>query len=260
MKLQLMCLLGHAVQLVFPIVSAENYVVPKPQIRLLHPKGFRVSIPDTEGIELFAFHGNINKPMEGLEAGQFSKDILKKRKNEWVFKDRRTQLKDGDVIYYWLFVIKDRLGYRYDDGQFHVKDSSDPSQWFHPISSTVSSEIKPSDPRCQLLLNINEKVGDLESQIEKLQENSSILRKLIEKNEELSVELKFQGVLPPYEDASYSAQVIIDGKLGLKVPVNNATWDSDSSITFRVANLDEKVQIISAARKQLNRSKIKLIY
>lgn len=97
----------------------RDYQVPEPTFEVFS-SGFRVSVPHEEGVELFAFHGNINRPMEGLEAGQFSKDILKVKDDRWVFEDKRTKLKKGDVIYYWLFVIREGLGYRYDDGEFVV--------------------------------------------------------------------------------------------------------------------------------------------
>lgn len=105
------------------LASAEHdqglYQVPDPTI-VTHPRGFEVSIPDDDGVQLFAFHGNINKPLEGWAAGTFSRDVLKKTKDRWVFKDKRTRLHPGDTIYYWLFVIKDNLGYRYDDGVYTV--------------------------------------------------------------------------------------------------------------------------------------------
>lgn len=91
------------------------YVVPKARIDVLHPKGFQVSIPDTPGIQLFAFHGNLNSPMEGLESGQFSADILKHKNGRWTFKNLKHEIKVGDVLYYWLYVQKDSLGYRRDD-------------------------------------------------------------------------------------------------------------------------------------------------
>lgn len=93
----------------------DAYELPEPTIEVLKPKGLRVSIPDEEGVQLFAFHGNVNKEMDGLEAGDMSKDILKKRNGRWVFEERKLRLKKGDTVYYWLFVIKDGLGYRLDD-------------------------------------------------------------------------------------------------------------------------------------------------
>lgn len=96
-----------------PFVLA--YTVPKARIEVLHPKGFSVSIPDTPGIQMFAFHGNLNSPMEGLENGQFSADVLKHKNGRWTFANRKHEIKSGDVLYYWLYVQKDSLGYRRDD-------------------------------------------------------------------------------------------------------------------------------------------------
>lgn len=95
--------------------SSQVYMVPKARIEVLHPKGFTVSIPDAQGIQLYAFHGNLNQEMDGLEAGQFSQDILKSRSGRWVFTNRKHEIKPGDILYYWLYVQKDSLGYRRDD-------------------------------------------------------------------------------------------------------------------------------------------------
>lgn len=53
--------------------------------------------------------------MEGLENGQFSADILKHKNGRWTFTNRKHEIKPGDVLYYWLYVQKDSLGYRRDD-------------------------------------------------------------------------------------------------------------------------------------------------
>ncbi|XP_049862094.1 uncharacterized protein LOC126355748 [Schistocerca gregaria] len=88
------------------------YSVPPPVIEALSPRGLRISIPDELGVELFAVHANINKPMGLLEAGQISVDITKPKAGRWVYEDRRVRLKPGDVINYWLYVQADGLGYR----------------------------------------------------------------------------------------------------------------------------------------------------
>lgn len=100
-----------------PLIKCQ-YEVPEPTIEVLKPKGFRVSIPDEEGISLFAFHGNVNREMDGLEAGDMSKDILRKRDGRWTFFEKKLKLKKGDTVYFWLFVIRDGLGYRLDDASF----------------------------------------------------------------------------------------------------------------------------------------------
>lgn len=99
----------------FNIVFASTYVVPKARVEVLHPKGFQLSIPDIPGIQMFAFHGNLNSPMEGLENGQFSADILKPKNGRWTFTNRKHEIKVGDMLFYWLYVQKDSLGYRRDD-------------------------------------------------------------------------------------------------------------------------------------------------
>lgn len=101
------------------LTVGQRYAVPPARIDVLHPKGFSVSIPDASGIQLFAFHGNLNSPMEGLEAGQFSADILKHKGGKWTFTDKKHEIKAGDTLYYWLYVQKDSMGYRRDD-QKHV--------------------------------------------------------------------------------------------------------------------------------------------
>lgn len=99
----------------------QEYVIPEPKFEVYTSRGFSVSIPHEEGIELFSFHGSINKRMKSFDVGQFSKDVLNKRSDRWIYENRNTELREGDAIYFWLLVIKDNLGYRYDGGQFVVK-------------------------------------------------------------------------------------------------------------------------------------------
>lgn len=100
--------------------NGAHYEIPDPAIQVFKPKGLRVSIADSDSVELFAFHGNVNKPMNGLEAGTFSKDVLRARNGTWIFEEPNARLEVGDQLYYWLFVIKNGLGYRLDNGHFVV--------------------------------------------------------------------------------------------------------------------------------------------
>lgn len=103
------------------VAAIAGYVVPEAKVELLKPKGFSVSIPDDDDeIILFAFHGQINQPMEGLEAGVYSRDILRPKNGRWTFTDRKTKLHPCDIIYYWTYVIKDGLGYRRDSQTYLV--------------------------------------------------------------------------------------------------------------------------------------------
>ncbi|XP_067636909.1 gram-negative bacteria-binding protein 3 [Eurosta solidaginis] len=100
--------------------AIPHYEVPKAKIDVFYPGGFEVSIPHEEGMTLFAFHGKLNEEMDGLEAGTWSRDITKPKNGRWIFRDRTTQLKFGDTLYYWTYVIYNGLGYREDDGVFVV--------------------------------------------------------------------------------------------------------------------------------------------
>ncbi|XP_026327898.1 beta-1,3-glucan-binding protein-like [Hyposmocoma kahamanoa] len=98
---------------------AASYEVPPAKLEAIYPKGLRVSVPD-DGFSLFAFHGNLNVEMDGLEAGQWARDITKVKDGRWTFRDRNVELKIGDKIYFWTYVIKNGLGYRQDDGVWEV--------------------------------------------------------------------------------------------------------------------------------------------
>ncbi|XP_045536217.1 beta-1,3-glucan-binding protein-like [Papilio machaon] len=100
-------------------VAINCYEVPPAKLEAIYPKGLRVSIPD-DGFSLFAFHGKLNEEMEGLEAGQWSRDITKAKNGRWTFRDRDTALKIGDKVYFWTYVIKNGLGYRQDNGEWTV--------------------------------------------------------------------------------------------------------------------------------------------
>ncbi|KAJ2943585.1 hypothetical protein O0L34_g16694 [Tuta absoluta] len=109
------------VLLVFTICVnyVKCYEVPPARLEAIWPKGLRVSIPD-DGFSLFAFHGKLNEEMEGLEGGHWSRDITQAKNGRWTFRDRDAQLKIGDKVYFWTYVIKNGLGYRQDNGEWTV--------------------------------------------------------------------------------------------------------------------------------------------
>ncbi|KAJ0178107.1 hypothetical protein K1T71_005930 [Dendrolimus kikuchii] len=114
---------------VFCVNKGLSYEVPPATLEAVYPKGLRVSVPD-DGYSLFAFHGKLNEEMEGLEAGQWSRDITKPKNGKWVFWDKNAVLRIGDKIYFWTFIIKDGLGYRQDNGEWtvqgYVNDAGNP--------------------------------------------------------------------------------------------------------------------------------------
>ncbi|KAK3921937.1 Beta-1,3-glucan-binding protein 1 [Frankliniella fusca] len=91
--------------------AADEYEAPDPIIKAYTPKGLSVSIPDSEGVELFAFHGNVNRELGEREAGEMSVDIRKKKGGLWTYENTQRKLKVGDVINYWIYVQRFGRGY-----------------------------------------------------------------------------------------------------------------------------------------------------
>nr|CAD7265980.1 unnamed protein product [Timema shepardi] len=105
--------------------TSPRYWVPEPDLRAFKPTGFTVSIPDDLGVQLFAFHGSVNKPLYDLEAGDMSRDVLTPHQGRWVFEEPGLRLRPGDIIYFWLYVQVDGLGYRKDHQYWIVKRIED---------------------------------------------------------------------------------------------------------------------------------------
>lgn len=100
-----------------------------PTIKAYQPKGLSVSIPHSPGITLFAFHGNINHELGLHEGGTLSRDIVKPQNGTWTYKDDSVKLNVGDIISYWVYVVKDGLGYGEEIHQFVVKGEEDANIW-----------------------------------------------------------------------------------------------------------------------------------
>ncbi|XP_065362264.1 gram-negative bacteria-binding protein 3-like [Calliphora vicina] len=134
----------HLLLIFFNVIPCYwTYEVPTAKIEVFYPKGFEVSIPHEEGITLFAFHGKLNEEMDGLEAGTWSRDILKPKDGRWIFRDRLTKLKLGDTLYYWTYVIYNGLGYREDDGVFVVRQYNETG-----IVVTDTPPVTSPNPQC----------------------------------------------------------------------------------------------------------------
>ncbi|XP_049706441.2 beta-1,3-glucan-binding protein [Helicoverpa armigera] len=127
-------------------VKTSAYTVPPAKLEAIYPKGLRVTVPD-DGFSLFAFHGNLNVEMEGLEAGQWARDITKVKDGKWIFRDRNAELKLGDKIYFWTYVIKNGLGYRQDNGEWTVEEfvNEDGS----PVDPSNVPQPRPTPPPTQ---------------------------------------------------------------------------------------------------------------
>lgn len=128
-----------------PHCFQSQYVPPEASVQPLKPVGIRISIPrktafvaiyvcacgidfthlsfnsvDEEGISLVAFHVKFNDDFVGLEAGTIARDIIKQKGGRWTYEDRSTQLKKDDIIYYWIHVVYNGLGYNLVNQELNV--------------------------------------------------------------------------------------------------------------------------------------------
>ncbi|XP_011166243.1 beta-1,3-glucan-binding protein [Solenopsis invicta] len=118
------------------------YSPPAATVQPLHPRGLRISIPDEHGITLVAFHVKINEDFDGLEAGHIAKDILKVRNERWTYQDKTTELKRDDIIYYWVHVVYQGLGYNLIDQRHRVID------FYNNDGTPYISETVPDSQNC----------------------------------------------------------------------------------------------------------------
>lgn len=103
-----------------PPVKMQHYRIPVPRVEILKTKGFKVSIPDELGVEIFTFHGSINVELSSQNTGAISGEIGRPKNGRWMYHNTDIKIKPGDTIYYWLFVQKNGVGYRKDGLRYVV--------------------------------------------------------------------------------------------------------------------------------------------
>lgn len=97
-----------------------EYHVPRPSIKSVNPRGFRLSIPHRPGIQKVTYHVSLTGPLSNKEGGEFSDIRTERWNNRWSFTDRTAQIQSGDTIYFWVEVLKDGKNYYYDNGRYTV--------------------------------------------------------------------------------------------------------------------------------------------
>lgn len=78
-------------------------------------------VTDKEGISLVAYHAKINEDFNGLEPGSIARDIVKHKNCRWTYQDKTTVLKKNDIIYYWVHVVNNKVGYNLLGRKYIVK-------------------------------------------------------------------------------------------------------------------------------------------
>lgn len=112
-----------------------------------------VDPPADDGIELFAFHGQLNVDFDGgREAGTWARDIVKVRDGRLTFRECETKLRNGDVIFFWTYVVWHGLGYHQNDGKFEIYGlSNDSSVAEGTAASCAAFEVRGYEvPRAEL--------------------------------------------------------------------------------------------------------------
>lgn len=245
---------------VLNIECTFQYQVPQPEITVHKPRGFSVSIPHESGIQLFAFHGNVNHKLVDLGAGEFSVDIRKHENGKWTFHNLSRKLKAGDVIYYWLFVIREGLGYRLDDGRFVVEESHNSHSSSDEHDTPLDTPLPPrqENPTClEGILNVTRTLLEQQAQINVLELANQQMKTYIELQKDAK-KITIRGRLPPDDDASSMASFILKEKLDLNPVIISAERNNDGSITFEVPSIEDKIEILQAARKKLATSTISI--
>lgn len=68
----------------------------------------------------FAFHGRLNENLSDGEPGEFIGEIRRPEGGRWVYKKHDLDLKEGDKIFYWVFVESGRLGYSLNNKEYTI--------------------------------------------------------------------------------------------------------------------------------------------
>ena len=83
----------------------------------MEPIGLRITVEDPDSrVRNFGFHMNINKPLEGIDFGDFNYNVDEAESNgDWLIEETSVSLNDSDVVYYWYYVVVDNHGYQITD-------------------------------------------------------------------------------------------------------------------------------------------------
>ena len=93
--------------------------VPEAEWEIMENGGLRAKVPNIEGLSEVDLHFNINKPLSGVSAGDYNVIIRNAGTDGiWIHEAPEIQVKDGDVVNYWILVIVNGGGYQKLDLSF----------------------------------------------------------------------------------------------------------------------------------------------
>ncbi|XP_071483403.1 beta-1,3-glucan-binding protein-like [Diadema antillarum] len=122
---------ADATQVVYPL----SYQVQTPQISLVSPQGIRFAYPHEDGVSLVAYHYNINRPLNGVAAGDYNYDVTEPTGNYWVHEKTDINPQIGDTVYYWVYVVYNGVGYQLLEQSWAV-----PEPTSAPVTTTAPTD------------------------------------------------------------------------------------------------------------------------
>ena len=86
----------------------------------MEPEGLRVWIADPDSrVMYFAFHMNINDPLNGVDFGDFNYAIDEAGPDgNWTIEEPSVSLNDSDIVYYWYYLAVDGEGHEVTDNMW----------------------------------------------------------------------------------------------------------------------------------------------
>ena len=64
----------------------------------------------------FAFHMNVNDPLNGVDFGDFNYAIDEAGEDgNWTIEETSVSLNDSDIVYYWYYIAYDGEGHEVTD-------------------------------------------------------------------------------------------------------------------------------------------------
>ncbi|XP_044269659.1 beta-1,3-glucan-binding protein-like [Tribolium madens] len=122
-------------------LSYEQFAIPDATLEAYTPKGFRASIPALPGIQMFAFHANVNKNITQVDPGDYRQDYTSPEGKVWSYFNSDLSLQIGDTVHYWVFVQFEKLGYRKDNVIWTVTELLQlPNGTCDPTSTEVNGQ------------------------------------------------------------------------------------------------------------------------
>nr|AGT95925.1 beta1-3 glucan recognition protein [Ostrinia furnacalis] len=126
---------------------AQKFNIPDVKIEAFSPKGFRASIPDSPGMSLFVFQGNVNRAIDSTAVGGLKGEITQATNGRWVYDNPDAQLKVGDVVNYYVFVSVNREGFVKDGLTYTITEFSSRSGNPTGPNPTPTPDCRPSATR-----------------------------------------------------------------------------------------------------------------